>query len=102
MWASVFGGYGFGREALELAFFEGGIAGMIFAVPNGLFTYYAVMRRRITAGEFATIFLASLFGGCLLATIALTVSAFLTPVVTITFAIFIRQRHAAHRQAVTG
>ncbi len=58
-----FHGYGFGSDAIELALFEGGITGVMFALPTGLFTYYIVLERYVTAKQVTIIVLGSLVGG---------------------------------------
>jgi hypothetical protein len=78
-----FHGYGFGRDAFELALFEGGITGVMLALPTGLFTYYIVLERHVTPKQITIIVLGSLVGGSALGIVLSWLSSFFTPIVTI-------------------
>ena len=88
-------GYGISREAFWLACFEGGEAGVIIAVPTGLMVYCQVLKKSVTARESGVIAIASLFAGCLLGVLFFWPSAFLTPIVTIGVASWLRRRTAS-------
>jgi hypothetical protein len=91
-----FHGIGFGSDAFELALFEGGITGVMFALPTGLFTYYIVLERYVTPGQVTIIVLGSLVGGSALGILLSWLSAFLTPIVTIGIAAGIKvYQHSA-------
>jgi hypothetical protein len=85
-----FNGYGFGRDAFELALFEGGITGVMFALPTGLFTYYIVLSRHVTPRQVTIILLGSLLGGSALGIGLSWLSAFFTPIVTIGLAFCVK------------
>ena len=76
-------GYGFGRDAIELACFEGGILGVFFGIPTGLIAYYVILQGRVTAKQVVVITLGSLIVGCLGGIIFNWFFALATPVVTI-------------------
>ena len=80
----------FGREAFELACFEGGIIGAIFAVPTGLITYYGALQGHVTQRQVILIVVGSLFGGCVLGTAFFVLSALMTPILTVGIAWSIR------------
>jgi hypothetical protein len=79
-------GYGFGREPLWLACFEGGGLGGMLGVPTGLLAYYVVLRRRVTTQQIAIIVLGSLVGGSLAGIAIFWLSAFVTPILTLLIA----------------
>jgi hypothetical protein len=85
-----FNGYNFGREAFGLALFEGGIMGLMFALPTGLFTYYIVLERRVTPKQVAIIVLGSLVGGSALGIVMSWLSSFVTPLLTIGLAVGVK------------
>jgi len=87
-------GEGFGREAFELALFEGGIAGGMAAVPTGLVTYYWCLGGRASVGQVVVIVGGSLICGCLSGVLLGYGSALVTPIVTVIIAIGIRVRIA--------
>src|SRR5437762_2234511 len=57
-------GAGFGHDAILLACFEGGILGVIFGIPTGLFAYYVTLQRSVTVRQIVIITLGSLIVGC--------------------------------------
>jgi hypothetical protein len=83
-------GYGFEKDALELALFEGGITGAIVAIPTGLFVYYFCLGSTVSLRQVIAIVGGSLAGGCLLGVALAAASAFLTPLLTIGIALAIR------------
>ena len=76
-------GYGFGKQAFELAFFEGGVIGCFVGIPTGLIGYYAVMKTRASSKQIALVAIGSLIGGCVASLAAATLSAFVTPILTL-------------------
>jgi hypothetical protein len=81
-----FNGAGFGSYAFGLTLFEGGIMGVAFALPTGLFTYYIVLERHVTSKQVVIIVLGSLIGGSALGIVLSWLSAFITPILTILLA----------------
>jgi hypothetical protein len=79
-------GYGFGREPLWLACFEGGGLGGMLGVPTGLLAYYVVLQRRVTNQQIVIIVLGSLIGGCLAGVAIFWSSVFVTPILTLMIA----------------
>jgi hypothetical protein len=79
-------GYGFGREPLWLACFEGGGLGGMLGVPTGLLAYFVVLKRRVTNQRIAIIVLGSLIGGCLAGVAIFWPSAFVTPILALLLA----------------
>ena len=88
-------GDGFGREAIELALFEGGIAGGMAGIPTGLVTYYWCLGGRVSIGQVVVIVGGSLLGGCCSGMVFGWPSAFFTPLLTILVAIGARVRASA-------
>lgn len=80
-------GYGFSKDALELALLEGGIVGSLFAIPTGLGIFYLVFKRRVNPRRILVTAVGSLLGGCLLGILFFWASAFLTPFVTLSIAL---------------
>jgi hypothetical protein len=76
-------GYGFGHDAILLACFEGGILGVIFGVPTGLFIYYVTLQGSVTLKQIVLIILGSLIVGCGGGIIFDWFFAFATPLLTI-------------------
>jgi hypothetical protein len=85
-------GYGFSKDTLGLALLEGGMTGVVAAVPTGLLIYYFILKRNLTFRELAVIVLGSLAGGCVLGAALFWPSAFLTPVWTVFLSIIVRAR----------
>jgi hypothetical protein len=76
-------GLGFGHDAILLACFEGGILGVAFGIPTGLFAYYVILRSCITIKQIVIIILGSLIVGCGGGIIFGWFFAFATPLLTI-------------------
>jgi hypothetical protein len=83
-------GYGFGKEALWLAGFEGGGVGGALGVPTGLLVYYVILKRQVTSRQIATIVLGSLVGGCIAGAVIFWSSVFVTPILTILLSLKVR------------
>jgi hypothetical protein len=81
----------FGKGALELAFFEGSIVGVMFAVPTGLIVYYVVLSRRVTRKQVSVIVVGSLVGGVGAGVLVGIPSVLVTPIVTIGIARYLRE-----------
>ena len=79
-------GYGFGHDAILLACFEGGILGVIFGIPTGLFAYYVPLQSNVTVKQVVVIMLGSLLVGCVGGIIFDWFFAFATPLLTICIA----------------
>jgi hypothetical protein len=75
-------GYGFSRDALGLASFEGGFLGVLLGLPTGLLTYFVALRRRPNPKVIAETVAGSMIGGCLLGLLFYIFSAGLTPFLT--------------------
>jgi hypothetical protein len=76
-------GYGFGKQAFELACLEGGVVGCFVGMPTGLIGYYAVMKARATNKQIVLVVLGTLIGGCVAGLAAATLSVFVTPILTL-------------------
>ena len=85
-----FNGYGFGKEAFGLALFEGGIMGIMFALPTGLFAYYIVLDRHVTPKQVLIVVLGSLIGGSALGIVLSWLSSFVTPILAIGLAVGVK------------
>jgi hypothetical protein len=92
-------GDGFGIDAFELALFEGGMAGGMFALPTGLFGYYIVLRRRVTPKQVAIIILGSLGGGLAITSVAPIFAALFTPLITLGIALRFRLHQPSETDA---
>jgi hypothetical protein len=88
-------GYGFSKDTFGLALIEGGMTGVVAAIPTGLLIYYFILKRNLTFRELAIIVLGSLAGGCVLGAALFWPSAFLTPVWTVFLSIIVRARTTA-------
>lgn len=85
-------GCGFGRDAFFLACGEGGGVGVVFGIPTGFVTYYALLQGKVCFGETAIIVAGSLIGGCALGIVLVVMSAFITPILTVVLAGIVRGR----------
>ena len=85
-------GYGFGRDAIELACFEGGILGVFFGIPTGLIAYYVILQSNVTVRQVAVIIFGSLIVGCVGGIIFNWFFAFATPVLTVYIAWGVKAR----------
>ena len=74
---------------LRLAYGEGGTVGIVFAIPTGLLCWYLVLQRHATMAEVSTVVFWSLIGGCLAGACLGIVSAFLTPLLTLSVSGFV-------------
>jgi hypothetical protein len=86
-------GYGFGHDAILLACFEGGILGVMFGIPTGLFAYYVILQSRVTVKQIAIITIVSLIVGCGGGIIFDWFFAFATPLLTIYIAWGVKAYH---------
>jgi hypothetical protein len=91
-------GYGFGRDAIELACFEGGILGIFFGIPTGLIAYYVILQSRVTVKQIVVITVGSLIVGCLGGLIFDWFFALATPVLTIYLAWLVKA-HQLYRES---
>jgi hypothetical protein len=85
-------GYGFSKDTFQLALLEGGMTGVLAAVPTGLLIYYFILKRDLAFRELVIIVLGSFAGGCVLGAAFFWPSAFLTPVWTVFLSIIVRAR----------
>jgi hypothetical protein len=92
-------GGGLGIDWLEFALFEGGIVGVAFAVPTGLFAYYIVLRRRVTPKQVVIIILGSLGGGLAITSVAPIFAALFTPLITLGIALRFRLHQPSETDA---
>lgn len=94
-------GYGFGKEASQLALVEGGMAGIMMAIPTGAIIYYGVFRRRVTLKEVRLIVFASLGGGLIIGVGTVVVAMLLIPIWTIAVALWAKRRREPARTPQT-
>ena len=79
-------GYGFDPPAIQFAFFDGGLLGIVFSIPTGVISYYMILKRHVNLKQVAIIVGGSLVGGCCAGVAVFWPSAFVTPVVTMLLA----------------
>jgi hypothetical protein len=84
--------FDFGGSALEFAALEGGITGLMAAIPTGLVAWYVILRRQATVSEVCKVVLVSLAGGCVLAAVFGLASAIMTPLLTEIVAVYTSKR----------
>jgi hypothetical protein len=68
-------------------------------VPTGLIAYYAILKRYVTAKQVGVVLLESLVAGCALGIALFWVSAFFTPILTVTIAYWV-SRHMSSAGSV--
>lgn len=88
-------GYGLGKEAIEMALLEGGLTGILAAIPTGAVIYYWILKRFVTPKEVAIILLGSLVGGFVIAIANPVISAILAPIWTIGVSVWVKRRRGS-------
>jgi len=80
----------FGNSALHLARLEGGTLGAAFGIPTGLIAYCVILKGHVTPKQVAIVVFRSLVGGCAPGVALIWLSAFVTPILTLAIAAWVR------------
>lgn len=78
-----------------MALLEGGLTGILAAIPTGAVIYYWILKRFVTPKEVAIILLGSLVGGFVIAIANPVISAILAPIWTIGVSVWVKRRRGS-------